>query len=46
MISALVVSLLVIRLLLGFIKNHDFKPFGIYRIILGILVIAYFAFLR
>ncbi len=46
MIAALVVSLLVIRLLLGFIKNHDFKPFGIYRIVLGILVIAYFAFLR
>ena len=28
---------------MSFVKKHDFKPFGWYRIILGALVIAYFA---
>ena len=41
---AFVVSVLSIRFLMGFVKRHDFKPFGWYRIILGLLVIAYFAF--
>ena len=27
---------------MGFIKKHDFKPFGWYRIVLGVLVIAWF----
>ena len=35
-----VVSLLVIRFLMAFIKKHDFKPFGWYRIALGIVVLA------
>ena len=39
---AFVVSLLAIRFLMGFVKRHDFKPFGWYRIVLGIVVIAYF----
>jgi undecaprenyl-diphosphatase len=39
---AFVVSILVIRFLMGFIKKHDFKPFGWYRIALGVVVIAYF----
>ena len=39
---AFVVSLLVIRFLMGFIRKHDFKPFGWYRIALGIAVVAYF----
>ncbi len=34
-----VVSLFAIRFLMGFIKKHNFKPFGIYRIILGIVVL-------
>ena len=38
MIVAFVVSLLVIRPILNFIKTHDFKPFGIYRIALGVLI--------
>lgn len=42
-IVAFVVSLLAIRFLMSFVKKHDFKPFGWYRIILGALVIAYFA---
>jgi undecaprenyl-diphosphatase len=40
---AFAVSIVVIRFLMGFIKKHDFKPFGWYRIALGIAVIAYFA---
>ncbi len=33
------VSVWAIKFLIGFIKKHDFKPFGVYRIILGIVVI-------
>ena len=36
------VSLFVIKFLMDFVKRHDFSAFGIYRIILGALVIAYF----
>ena len=43
MITAFVVSLFVIKFLMGYIKKHDFKVFGWYRIILGALVILYFA---
>ncbi len=42
MISAFVVSLLSIKFLMGFVKKHDFKGFGYYRIALGALVILYF----
>ena len=42
MIVAFVVSVLTIKLLMGYIKKHDFKVFGWYRIILGILVLVYF----
>lgn len=42
MLSAFVVSVLAIKFLMGYIKKHDFKAFGIYRIVLGILVIVYF----
>ncbi|MEA5056049.1 MAG: undecaprenyl-diphosphate phosphatase [Anaerotignum propionicum] len=45
MVVAFVVSVIVIKFLLGYIKKHDFKVFGWYRIILGIIVIAYFAIL-
>lgn len=44
MVVAFVVSVLVIRFLMGYIKKHDFKVFGWYRIILGVAVLAYFAF--
>lgn len=43
MIVAFVVSVLVIRFLMGYIKKHDFKVFGWYRIVLGIAVLAWFA---
>lgn len=42
LVVAFVVSLLAIRWLVGFVRKHDFKPFGVYRIILGVLVLAYF----
>ncbi len=40
-IVAFAVSILVIKFLLKYIKGHDFKAFGIYRIILGIILIIY-----
>ena len=39
MISAFVVSIFVIKFLLGYIRRHDFKVFGWYRIALGIIVL-------
>lgn len=46
MVVAFVVSIVVIKFLLTYIKKHDFKIFGWYRIVLGIVVILYFLFLR
>ena len=45
-ITAFVSSLLIIRFLMSFVKKHDFKVFGWYRIILGIAVLAYFMLAR
>ena len=42
MLTAYVVSIAVIRQLIGYVKRHDFKPFGWYRIALGIAVLAFF----
>lgn len=42
MLTAFIVSVIVIQFLLSYIKKHDFKVFGWYRIVLGIVVIAYF----
>ena len=42
MLVAFIVSLFVIKFLLGYIRKHDFKVFGYYRIVLGIIVILYF----
>ncbi len=42
MIVAFIVSIIVIKFLMDYIKKHDFKVFGWYRIVLGILVLAYF----
>lgn len=44
MIVAFFVSVIVIRFLMGYIKKHDFKVFGWYRIVLGAAVLLYFAF--
>lgn len=40
-VVAFVVSLIVIKFLLNYIKTNDFKPFGWYRIILGVILIGY-----
>ena len=45
MMVAFIVSVIVIRFLMGYIKKHDFKIFGWYRIVLGVLVLAYFMFI-
>lgn len=45
MIVAYIVSMISIKFLMNFVKNHDFKGFGWYRIILGILVILKFIFI-
>lgn len=46
MIVAFVVSILTIKFLMGYIKKHDFKAFGWYRIVLGAAVILYFVLAR
>ena len=46
MIVAFAVSIFVIKMLMGYIKKHDFKVFGWYRIILGIFVLIYFSVFR
>lgn len=42
MLIAFLVSVYSIKFLMGYIRSHDFKFFGYYRIVLGIIVIAYF----
>ena len=44
MVTAFAVSVLVIRFLMRYIQKHDFKIFGWYRIVLGVVLLAYFAF--
>jgi len=45
-VVSFVVSLFVLRFLMGYIKKHDFKVFGWYRIVLGIVVLAFFGLLH
>ena len=40
------VSLLVIRGLMSYVRNHSFAVFGVYRIVLGVIVLAYFALVK
>jgi len=42
MLVAFIVSILAIKFLIGYIKEHDFKVFGWYRVILGCSVLGYF----
>ena len=42
MVVSFVVSLLVIRGLMEYVRKHSFSAFGVYRILLGILVLGYF----
>ena len=43
MVSAFLVSILAIKFLMGYIKRNDFKVFGVYRILLGIVLMVLFA---
>ena len=43
MVVAFFVSIFVIRFLMSYIKKHDFKVFGLYRIVLGAFVLIFFA---
>lgn len=42
LVVAFLVSMAAIKFLMGYIKKHDFKVFGWYRIVLGIIVLGYF----
>lgn len=44
MVVAFMVSVVAIKFLMRYIKNNDFKAFGWYRIVLGLLVVGYFVF--
>ena len=46
MIISFLVSVLVIKFLMDYIKKHNFKAFGYYRIILGIIVLGYFLLMK
>ena len=46
MIVSFLVSVAIIKFLMSYIKKHNFKPFGYYRIILGLIVLAYFCFIK
>ncbi len=41
-VVSFIVAMLAIRFLMGYIRSHDFKAFGVYRIVLGVIVVAYF----
>ena len=45
-VVAFLVSMIVIKFFLDYIRKHDFKPFGWYRIVLGIIVLAYFFLIK
>ena len=44
-VVSFIVSLLVIKGLMDYVRRHSFSAFGVYRIVLGIIVLAYFGFL-
>ena len=46
MLVAYVVSMIAIKMLVNFVKKHDFKIFGWYRIVLGLIVIGYFTLIK
>ena len=41
-VVSFIVSLLVIKALMDYVRRHSFSAFGVYRIVLGIIVLAYF----
>ena len=45
-VVSFLVSLMVIRGLMSYVRQHSFSVFGVYRIVLGVIVLAYFAFVK
>ena len=45
-VVSFVVSMLVIKGLMEYVRKHSFSAFGVYRIVLGVIVLAYFALLK
>lgn len=45
-VVSFLVSLMVIRGLMSYVHQHSFSVFGVYRIVLGVIVLAYFAFVK
>ena len=45
-LSAFVTSLLVIRGLMDYVRRHSFSVFGVYRIVLGVIVLSFFLLFR
>lgn len=45
-VVSFIVSIVTIKFLMGYIKKNDFKAFGYYRIVLGIVVLLYFSILK
>ena len=41
-LSAFIMGMIAIRFLMGYIKQNDFTVFGVYRIIIGLIVLGYF----
>jgi len=46
MVVAYIVSIISVKFLTSYVKKHDFKVFGKYRIILGVIIILFFSFFR
>lgn len=45
-LTAFIVSVLAIKFLMGYIKKNDFKVFGVYRIVLGIIILGTFFMMK
>ena len=45
LVTAFIVSIIAIKFLVGYVKKNDFTAFGIYRIVVGLVVLAYFLLL-
>ena len=45
-VTAFIVSVLIIKFLMNYIRKHNFEVFGYYRIVLGVLVLLYFMFIK
>jgi len=46
MFISFVVSIAAIKFLMGYIRKHDFKAFGYYRIVLGVIILVYYLIIK